>query len=114
VIIFLLLNLSIVTCQLSTDLLIGTVAAKDMLTDRYNITCLDLAAGLPHNNVNQIFADSQGFVWISTYGGGAVRYDGYSFTMPVLNRLTQMSSNSCKGFAEDRHQRLRASTALQS
>jgi ligand-binding sensor domain-containing protein/AraC-like DNA-binding protein len=88
------------------QLLVGIVAAKDMLTDRYNITCLDLTAGLPHNNVNQIFADSQGFVWISTYGGGAVRYDGYSFTMPVLNRLTRLSSNSCKGFAEDRHQRL--------
>jgi ligand-binding sensor domain-containing protein/AraC-like DNA-binding protein len=88
------------------QLLIGSVTAKDVLTDRYNITCLDLAAGLPHNNVNQIFADSQGFVWISTYGGGAVRYDGYSFTMPVLNRLTRMSSNSCKGFAEDRHRRL--------
>ena len=98
-------------------LLIGSVAAKNVLTDRYNMTCLDLAAGLPHNNVNQIFADSQGFVWISTYGGGAVRYDGYSFTMPVLiatphsdqrseKRLTRMSSNSCKGFAEDRHHRL--------
>lgn len=87
-------------------LLAGTLAAKNVMTDRYNITCLDLAAGLPHNNVNQIFADSQGFVWISTYGGGAVRYDGYSFAMPVLNRLTQMSSNSCKGFAEDGHQRL--------
>ena len=87
-------------------LLAGGSVAQGGLTDRYIMTQLDLTTGLPHNNVNQIFADSRGFVWISTYGGGAVRYDGYSFTMPVLNRQTRMTSNSCKGFAEDRHQRL--------
>ena len=80
--------------------------AQNVLTERYNMTCLDLSAGLPHLHVNQIFADSQGFVWISTYGGGAVRYDGYSFTMPVLERHAGSSSNSCQGFAEDGHQRL--------
>ena len=88
------------------QLLAGVSVAQEVLTDRYIMTQLDLTTGLPHNNVNQIFADSQGFVWISTYGGGAVRYDGYSYTMPVLNRQTRMTSNSCKGFAEDRHQRL--------
>ena len=87
-------------------LLAGGSVAQGGLTDRYIMTQLDLTTGLPHNNVNQIFADSRGFVWISTYGGGAVRYDGYSFTMPVLNRRTRLASNSCKGFAEDRHQRL--------
>ena len=50
--------------------------AQNVLTERYNMTCLDLSVGLPHLHVNQIFADSQGFVWISTYGGGDVRYDG--------------------------------------
>lgn len=76
--------------------------AQNMLTERYNMTCLDLSTGLPHNHVNQLFVDSQGFIWISTYGGGAVRYDGYSFMTP----LTIMGSNSCKGFGEDRHRRL--------
>ena len=86
-------------------LLADRSAAQGVLTDRYNMTRLDLTAGLPHNHVNHIFADSQGFVWISTYGGGAVRYDGYTFKRLVASGLLA-TSNSCKGFAEDRHQRL--------
>lgn len=91
--------------------------AQPTLLERYNVTTLDLSAGLPHNNVNHIFVDSQGFVWISTYGGGAVRYDGYSFTTPLLTPPTPPTnthrhphpptlSNSCKGFAEDPYHRL--------
>ena len=68
-------------------LLAGVSVAQGVLTGRYNMTRLDLAAGLPHNHVNHIFADSQGFVWISTYGGGAVRYDGYSFERLVASGL---------------------------
>ena len=71
------------------------------LLERYNISCLDLTSGLPHDHVNHIFVDSQGFVWVSSYGGGAVRYDGYTFQAPH-----QGDSRSCLGFAEDRHQRL--------
>ena len=76
------------------------------LLERYNVTSLDLSSGLPHNNVNDIFVDSRGFVWVSSYGGGAVRYDGYSFLAPRLTPRSGSISNSCKGFAEDRHQRL--------
>ena len=83
---------------------VGTLVAQNVLTDQYNMTCLDLSTGLPHNNVNQVFADSQGFMWISTYGGGVVRYDGYSFTR--LEAKDLMVSNSSKGFAEDGHHRL--------
>lgn len=86
------------------SLFVGTSAAQSVLTDQYNMTCLDLSTGLPHNNVNQVFADSQGFIWISTYGGGVVRYDGYSFCRLEAKGL--MVSNSSKGFAEDGHRRL--------
>ena len=86
------------------SLFIGTSAAQSVLTDQYNMTCLDLSTGLPHNNVNQVFTDSQGFIWISTYGGGVVRYDGYSFNRLEAKGL--MVSNSSKGFAEDGHRRL--------
>lgn len=71
------------------------------LLERYNMSCLDLTSGLPHDHVNHIFVDSQGFVWVSSFGGGAVRYDGYTFQAPH-----QGDSRSCLGFAEDRHQRL--------
>lgn len=76
------------------------------LLERYNVTNLDVQTGLPHNHVNGIFADSRGFIWISSYGGGAVRYDGYTYMRPNLKTRTGSISNSCKGFAEDRHHRL--------
>ena len=81
------------------------LSAQDMLAEQYIMSSLDLASGLPHNHVNQIFVDSYGFVWVSTYGGGAVRYDGYTFMKMVANQ-TDVSSNACKGFAEDGFQRL--------
>lgn len=96
--------LRLISCLLF--LLAGNLQAQRVLTARYNMTCLDLSAGLPNNNVNHIFADSHGFIWISTYGGGAVRYDGYTFMATVPHRHTALASNSCKGFAEDKYHRL--------
>ncbi len=49
-----------------------------------------------------MYTDSNGFLWIGTYGGGLVRYDGYSLMSPVLS----LKSNSCKTIAEDRFKRL--------
>ena len=80
--------------------------AVGKLLERYNMTNLNLSSGLPHNNVNDIFIDSKGFMWISCYGGGAVRYDGYTYMRPHLLTQDGTISNSCKGFAEDGHQRL--------
>ena len=81
--------------------------ANSMLDDyRYNVTFLDMQAGLPHNFVNSVYEDSRGFIWVATYGGGLVRYDGYVFskTFPSDNML--MHSNSCRNVVEDRHGRL--------
>ena len=87
-------------------LMVGGLSAQQVLTEHYQLTTLDLSVGLPHNNVNQFFVDSQGFVWISTYGGGAVRYDGFSFMSIGLTNPQGLSSNSCKRITEDRHHRL--------
>ena len=35
--------------------------------------------GLPDQDVNGIYFDGRGYAWISTFGGGLVRYDGDSF-----------------------------------
>ena len=87
-------------------LMTGSSLAQKMLTEHYQMTMLDLQAGLPHNNVNQFFVDSRGFVWISTYGGGAVRYDGFSFMSIGLANPQGLYSNSCKRITEDRFHRL--------
>lgn len=83
-------------------LLFGGRVGAMVLTERYNVSYLDLRNGLPHDNVSAIFADSNGFLWISTYGGGLVRYDGYGMMQPLMN----LNSNSCKSIAEDRFKRL--------
>lgn len=56
---------------------LASMGSENILTERYNQSYLNLSNGLPHNNVSDIFKDSNGFLWISTYGGGLVRYDGY-------------------------------------
>ena len=84
-------------------LIVQYVAGWAQMVSQYNMSCLDLSTGLPNNNVNDIFVDSRGFVWISCYGGGAVRYDGYTFMSPPH---APIGSKACKGFAEDGFQRL--------
>ena len=81
---------------------LGSVAHEAMLTDRYNLSYLNLSNGLPHNNVSGLFTDSNGFLWIATYGGGLVRYDGYGMMSPMLG----LNSNSCKSITEDSFKRL--------
>ena len=80
----------------------GSKAQDALLTERYNVSYIDLSNGLPHNNVSAIFVDSNGFLWIGTYGGGLVRYDGYGMMYPML----RLNSNSCKSITEDRFKRL--------
>ena len=77
------------------------------LDARSNLAVLDMHAGLPHNFVNDIYEDTRGFIWISTYGGGLTRYDGYSFlSFTFGNRRLSLRSNSCRNVVEDRFGRL--------
>ena len=77
-------------------------ASGNILTERYNLSYINLDNGLPHNNVSWLYSDSNGFLWIATYGGGLVRYDGYGMMMPMLG----LNSLSCKSMTEDRFKRL--------
>ena len=74
--------------------------------NRYNVSFLDMSVGLPHNWVNSVYQDSRGFVWVATYGGGLVRYDGYGFIKPYSSENMLMHSNSCRNVVEDRFGRL--------
>lgn len=83
-----------------------TLAAQNLWSEQYYVNLLNITNGLLHNNVKDLFFDSRGFMWVSTYGGGAVRYDGYSFEPLMPGRTNDMNSNSCLGFAEDPNHRL--------
>ena len=94
-----------------TSLWIFVASAAESIRDfpygRYNISYITVKNGLPHNHVNDFFSDSNGFVWVATYGGGLVRYDGYGFIAPgIEGQSLQMRSNSCKNISEDRFRRL--------
>ena len=85
----------------------GLLAQSDGYLERFNVSTLDMRNGLPSNNVNTIFADSEGFVWLSTYGGGIVRYDGYGFSSFYTGAQgLQWRSHSSKKVCEDRFRRL--------
>ena len=64
------------TCML---LLPGRLQAEPEPEDYLVTTRLARENGLPDPDINGICFDSRGYAWISTFGGGLVRYDGDSF-----------------------------------
>ena len=95
-----LLVLTVITISISC------MALSIWEQNRYNVSILDMSSGLPHNWVNSVYEDSRGFIWVATYGGGLVRYDGYVFTKPYSTENMLMHSNSCRSVVEDRYGRL--------
>ncbi len=92
---------------ISTILITLGVNAQGSTPSRYNLTYLNMAAGMPNNFADDIFQDSYGFMWISTHGGGLVRYDGYNFVNFGLgNTSISLRSNSCRNVYEDHFKRL--------
>lgn len=83
----------------------SVVSAKSI--DEYDLAYLDMKSGLPSNFVDDIYEDSQGFVWICTQGGGLARYDGYAFRyMYAGGEGLSLRSNSCRNVVEDPYKRL--------
>jgi ligand-binding sensor domain-containing protein/AraC-like DNA-binding protein len=68
--------LAVFTCLL---LFSGGAHAQTDAENYLVINSLSRESGLPDQDVNGIFFDSKGYAWISTFGGGLVRYDGDSF-----------------------------------
>ena len=64
----------------------------------------DIISGLPHNEINDIVKDAQGYIWIATENGLS-RYDGYNFinfnnsTHPTIfknNRILKIQRQGTK------------------
>ena len=71
----------------------GLLKAQTGAEDYLVIGRLTRDNGLPDQDVNGIYFDNEGYAWISTFGGGLVRYDGDSFI--------GFSSKSHPGFMGD-------------
>lgn len=71
-------------------------------SERYNFTAITMDEGLPHNFVDDIVKDSQGFLWIATRGEGIARYDGYEFTSFNMGTArAKLRSNFVSKLCED-------------
>lgn len=82
-------------------------AAQSLFVEKYNKSDLDMLSGLPSNFVDDIYKDCYGFIWISTHGGGLVRYDGYSYCCFGLGvDGMHLKSNTCHNVVEDKFHRL--------
>ena len=60
-------------------ILSGNLMAQPEAEDYMVIDRLSRENGLPDQDINGVYFDSMGYLWISTFGGGLVRYDGNSF-----------------------------------
>ncbi len=81
--------------------------AQEAYADRYNITYVTMNDGLQNNFIDDLYKDSQGFLWISTAGGGLSRYDGYDFVHYSTNTPhCKLRSNFIRHVSEDSFKRL--------
>lgn len=73
---------------------------------QYNYSFLTEDVGLPHNFVDDLYKDSQGYIWIATHNGLA-RYDGYTFvTFTSSTSPVRLKSNFVHKVCEDNFNRL--------
>lgn len=80
--------------------------AINSLNTRYNFSSLTMEDGLLHNFIDDIYKDSQGFLWLST-SNGLSRYDGYEFThYNAKTTPVALKSNFISKVCEDNFNRL--------
>lgn len=80
---------------------------QNSFASQYHFSYLTMDNGLLHNDISHIYKDRQGFVWISTRGGGLSRYDGYGFThFNASTSRINLKSNFITSVCEDDFHRL--------
>ena len=92
-------------------LLPGELHAETDVEDYIVINRLTRQNGLPDQDVNRIFFDSKGYAWISTFGGGLVRYDGDSFIKFTAKTDPAFTNDFVNQCSEDDYGRLWIPTA---
>ena len=92
-------------------LLPGRLLAQTDAEDYIVVNRLSRQSGLPDQDVNRIFFDSRGYAWISTFGGGLVRYDGDSFIKITAKTDPAFVNDFVNQCAEDGFGRLWVPTA---
>ena len=89
----------------------GRLQAETAAEDYIVINRLTRQNGLPDQDVNRIYFDSKGYAWISTFGGGLVRYDGDSFIKYTAKTDPAFINDFVNQCSEDGYGRLWIPTA---
>ena len=84
----------------------GASAGQSPFMDEYNVRYLTMDSGLPHNFIDDLCLDSDGYVWSAMSGGGLSRYDGYGFVNFRANSPRAIKSNFVMSVCEDPFKRL--------
>ena len=84
----------------------GYLRAQTGAEDYLVVDRLTRENGLPDQDVNGIYFDSKGYAWISTFGGGLVRYDGDSFIRFSEKNGSRAGGDIVSQCREDRFGRL--------
>jgi ligand-binding sensor domain-containing protein len=79
-------------------LLISLISSSLSQAQRYNLSVYNNTNGLPGNQVNDVFQDSHGQLWIGTMNGVTV-FDGIKFIN--FDKNNPISNNPIKSIFED-------------
>ena len=82
------------------------ICAQTGAEDYLVVNRLSRESGLPDQDINGLFFDSKGYAWISTFGGGLVRYDGDSFIRFTKKNDPESIGDIVSQCREDRFGRL--------
>jgi signal transduction histidine kinase/ligand-binding sensor domain-containing protein len=87
-------------------LIILLVVTTNLFAQHTSFTLRNYTAvhGLPQSQVNSIAEDSNGYLWMGTFGGGLARFDGQDFK--VYTTLDGLLSNIVTHVAIDSHENL--------
>lgn len=72
------LKYSIATPYMLVLLIMLFISKQELSAQQYNFHHYSVENGLPHSQVNVVFQDSSGYIWVGTEGG-ASRFDGKTF-----------------------------------
>lgn len=78
--------------------------AQERATGSYSSVFISDLGGVTYNDVVDLYQDRSGYIWMSLFGGGLVRYDGTDFCsfrtdtpVPLCNNYTTGSVDDCHG-----------------
>lgn len=78
-------------------------------SSRFSFASITIKDGLPYNFVDDIIKSSDGYLWVTTYGGGVARYDGHEFVTFHTNATNEkrvLKSNFVEKLTEDSFHRI--------